>query len=396
MKPTCAALLLIVALAGCSTDPGARREIALLRAELVDLENQYYVLRSRADAAGVNTSDLIQGGGPAVHEVLSDPGGWDRGYRPGFFQRFRRGMTVEGSSPAYDPGYEFVSPESGTAVPGGQEDYQRPATVSPRSEPARPAPVEPEEIPPDSIRGPSAGQPDQSRAGRGRLPAQPASGQHSSPDRPAVGQSGPPTTARELLAIGEQCSVRDIDGDGQPDGIEAAFALLDADGNSTEGPARLVFSLMDNTLPPGQQRIGLWEFTTDAGKPRRGSAEHSDPFNYPQKVFLPWKNGVPSGSTLWLFIRHSGNDGDPLETSTPVTIESAPRLDSNTGPRSARSVSMVGSGARETAASGQRGEASQGQGSNSAGQAAGPEIEIDVNGLDSASRSSRPRWRPNR
>ena len=48
-------LLLIVGVllsTGCRMNPRAEREIALLRAEILDLEDQYYSLKSRCEANG--------------------------------------------------------------------------------------------------------------------------------------------------------------------------------------------------------------------------------------------------------------------------------------------------------------------------------------------------------
>ena len=58
-------LLIIIVMAaatlGCrTTDSSSRREIALLRTEILDLEDQYYLLKSRcaADGVVVEGSDL--------------------------------------------------------------------------------------------------------------------------------------------------------------------------------------------------------------------------------------------------------------------------------------------------------------------------------------------------
>ena len=41
-------ILLVSVVTGCRIDPNAEREIALLRSEILDLEDQYYTLRSRS------------------------------------------------------------------------------------------------------------------------------------------------------------------------------------------------------------------------------------------------------------------------------------------------------------------------------------------------------------
>ena len=60
MLPERKALLLtigLILLCGCRVNPNAEREIALLRSEIVDLEDQYYALKSQRDTAIVQLQD---------------------------------------------------------------------------------------------------------------------------------------------------------------------------------------------------------------------------------------------------------------------------------------------------------------------------------------------------
>ena len=58
-------LTILCALAlGCNSDPNCRRETALLRSEILDLEDKYYLLKSERDA-------LLQSQGAAVNEIYA-------------------------------------------------------------------------------------------------------------------------------------------------------------------------------------------------------------------------------------------------------------------------------------------------------------------------------------
>lgn len=294
--------------AGCNADPGSRREIALLRAELVDLENEYYALKSRCGDADNERGEIANCDDSGA--VISDGDSW----------------PAEGHSSG-DAG-SWYDPDTPT-TPSGQAPATNPSGVEPVPEEIDLSPAAP-------------------------LPGEPgSSGQSGALRRGQPAQSSP----AEILFVGDQTQARDQDGDGKPDGIEAGFVLLDASGQSVTGPARLVFSLMDDALPSGQQRLGLWEHnaaTVGAARPASDT----------QRVFLPWQGSRPEHEELWLFVRLVGS-GSSSEASTPVRL------------------GLAGSAASSTARTANT----------------GPEIEINVDGLDQPDGSSptrRPRWRATR
>ncbi len=308
--------------AGCNADPGSRREIALLRAELVDLENEYYSLKSRCKADGSQTesSAFCDDSGTVNHSGETWPA---EHYPVGSYPSGGFGGSL-------DPG-NSTNPVIQT-MPAGQ---------APATNPTGGTPV-PEEI--------------------DLTPAGPLPGGQSAGNQSDGARSGRPphTPAAEVLFVGDQTTARDHDGDGKPDGIEAGFVLLDASGQAVTGPARLVFSLMDDALPSGQQRLGLWEHNP-ALNTSSGSATAT---GATLRVFLPWQGSRPEHDELWLFVRLVGN-GSSSEASTPVRLSamsSAPATSSRTAKT-------------------------------------GPEIEIDLDDLNdpaSGSPTRRPRWRATR
>ena len=57
---------------GCNADPRSRRETALLRAEILDLEDKYYLIKSERDAA-VAQLNTFQTGGEIIYESAGTP-----------------------------------------------------------------------------------------------------------------------------------------------------------------------------------------------------------------------------------------------------------------------------------------------------------------------------------
>jgi hypothetical protein len=314
---TLVAIVILTAFTGCNADPGSRREIALLRAELVDLENEYYALKSRCGDAGeeMSADALCDESGT----VISGDESWPDDSYPANGSRLR----VPDSSPASDP--SFQSP------PSGQAPAQDPAGVA---------------VPEEIDVSPAAPLPEDSGS----------SGQTSST------RSGQPSQAppAEVLFVGDETRARDHDGDGKPDGIEAGFVLLDTSGKVISGPARLVFSLMDDALPSGQQRLGLWEHNQDSNTSSGAVTATGETL----RVFLPWQGAPPEHDELWLFVRLVGSSSTS-EASTPVRLSAV--------------ISAPASSGRTADA--------------------GPEIEIELDDLAEPANGSqprRPRWRATR
>jgi hypothetical protein len=77
-----AMIILVLGLAGCQMDPRARREIALLRSELIALEDRYTILRNRCgdDSNGFDEGPSIHAPAGEINETISptNPGNSSR------------------------------------------------------------------------------------------------------------------------------------------------------------------------------------------------------------------------------------------------------------------------------------------------------------------------------
>ena len=129
-------LWIIIALAavtlGCrTTDSSSRREIALLRTEILDLEDQYYLLKSRCSADGMSGVDDYYSEGTVVQR-----GGYAEGYPE---QYYPAGTINSGCSCAncaecgrlvYDASDQHLGQQILSHQPVGSEVYYPEATHS--------------------------------------------------------------------------------------------------------------------------------------------------------------------------------------------------------------------------------------------------------------------------
>ena len=327
---------------GCNADPGARRELALMRAEMQDLEDAYYTLKSRCGEDA--TAGPIQRN---TSEVQWDESQWDESHN---------GDIIDYPSTSGDNIYQ------NEYSPSLSPQFYEPQSI-PNRQPPITSQTGPEEI---DLSPPANG--GQSSLNRNSPLAQQASSpkrQPQSQNKPAAAIGSRPA---DLILVADQTVPMDTDGDGKPDGIQATFALRNKDGKSVIEPAKFVFSLLDPALPNGKQRIGFWEHSTAGAAPMLSL----EPEERPEQVFLPWQSGIPANNELLLFVRHTRSDGTALETQTNVSLDASGGLvaDNRTRPdnRSAR----------------QSGDA--------------PEIFIDTEMLEKNAKPSnrRPLWRATR
>lgn len=195
-------LCLFLGVLGCQTDPRARREIALLKAELIALEDRYAALRSRCAADG---------------------------------ETFSENMSIQ--APAVEPDYipSTTSPSSTSPT-------------TPQTPPAkRPPPEELDLFIEDPQQPPRSGNGDNNVGNRRR----------SNPKIQSAA-AAPPSVPKVNFDLTIEATPRDQNNDGIDDGMIVKIPCTDL------GAVELIqVSLLDPNLPNGQQRIGYWRFDAD-------------------------------------------------------------------------------------------------------------------------------------
>ncbi len=197
-------LCLLLGALGCQTDPRARREIALLKAELIALEDRYAALRSRCAADGETFAEDVSIEAPAV-------------------------------APDYTPS---TTPPPSTSP------------TTPQTPPAKRSPPEELDLFIEDPQPPPRNGNGDNNVGNGNR-------RRSNPNiQSAI--SAPPSVPKVNFDLTIEATPRDQNNDGIDDGMIVKIPCVDL------GAVDLVqVSLLDPNLPNGQQRIGYWRFDAD-------------------------------------------------------------------------------------------------------------------------------------
>lgn len=303
--------------AGCHSSRRGQRETALLRAEILDLEDQYYALKARCEQAESQLGNL-----------------------PG---------VILDSSPTDSFGSEIFD---------GQIDVGTSAPLNPPCENCPPSDVIYEDPvvhePPLTNRflraKPQSNRLARSRWFQNRRPlfgrnfnrfgGSGASNQSESayqdievviPDAHTTYDSGDmalnsievnspqldPAVA-EVFVNPSVTHGENVDGTPGDEGIVVLVQPRSNQGQVIMAPGELTVSLIDPSVAGAKQRIGLWKFTPDEVKLFE-SGDESVEQGY--LLHLPWDNNAPQSSQLMLFVRYRAPDGRKLETSKSLTIQ---------------------------------------------------------------------------
>jgi hypothetical protein len=205
-----ATLVFVSGMVGCQTDPRARREIALLRSEIVALEDRYYALKSRC--------------GEVDGEVYEDGSGVEIEYGPG----------------ENDPNLEMT--------PGSNSIQSEPQANPHTTEPSIRQPQQ-EELKLELDEGQS-----------NEIPAtEKKENQSSMRARRGAPVKTTATSRRAQQDLQFQVIGQDTDGDLIDDRMQIQIEL-----DPSLPPQDLHVSMLDPQLPSGQQRIGNWRFGREA------------------------------------------------------------------------------------------------------------------------------------
>ena len=293
-------ILFVCVLIGCNADPRSRRETALLRSEILDLEDQYYALQSDHErtlerlsaCSGVPVDQLLRENRSLVGSGLN--------------RRKKRTFTDDDCI-----GCETI------------------ITESPYSVDSTPAPSTPGEPGVQSeIRSPShpTQKPNSSRSILD-LPQNPnlevPQAQKNSPQTRTrqSARSRSVSDAKELVTEiyihPELTRATDIDQQIGDDGISVFLQPRTPRGKTVLKPGKLTIRIVDPTAPVSQKNIGTWTFTPTELKFFKNSNSIGQ---HGYQLRLPWALNTPVSKRLLLSVRFTTSDGRHLETSRPVQI----------------------------------------------------------------------------
>ena len=254
-------------LTGCRVNPRAEREIALLRAEILDLEDQYYALKDRCEEKGVST---------------------DSQYYDSEF--------VDG---------ECIDCEPGTII------YENPADATYDRAPTEVNPSEElESIEPTIDDGTSS-----------RLEILPHTGDVL-PEKVSYSggnRSGNRQDIISSIAIDRNSSRgEDIDGIPGHEGLSLLIQPLDDYGNIHKIAGKLMVRISESKSENVERQIGLWQFTPRETEsffvrdevPEQGILLH-----------LPWDGLIPTERVLRVFVRYTTRDNRKLDTQFRIQVD---------------------------------------------------------------------------
>jgi hypothetical protein len=262
-------ILICLAAVGCRSDNRCSRETALLRAEILDLEDKYYLLKSEHEVA---VSELNGFKGISDDVFYDDP------------------IIYETELPNATMNYSG-SPSSVVGLPGEpgtqQARFDHPSIIqhSGRSIPAL-----------DDFDLPASD-------GRWR-----GSGKFDSPADVDI---------TEVLIDRSMTGGQNVDGNPGDEGIDLLIQPRTAAGSVSLQTGELTVSLIDPAESPDRQRIGLWKFlpgetelffaNDESGV--RGILLH-----------LPWEERSPVNQRLIVHVRFIPRGGQTLTTSGELRI----------------------------------------------------------------------------
>ncbi|MEM9942992.1 MAG: hypothetical protein AAF939_15620 [Planctomycetota bacterium] len=273
---------------GCNTDPRARRETALLRAEILDLEDKYYLLKSKyQDALGRlgETEPELMDGYPLESEVILE------------------GPTVIGDPVIYD---HQTMPMESYSMP--LDSYPSSPVQPYPSSPVIEAPT-PAEVPlGETSRSLDLEELKQISTSGNRVPSrsnQVANGTN-------YGQQITEVVINRAASGGQ--NVDQYPGD---DGVNLLIQTRTANGQNLLQAGELVVKLIDPSMPRGKQVVGSWQFLRNEVPlffandelQRQGILLH-----------LPWESRAPRSSKLIVNVQFQTQDGRVLTSSGDFRI----------------------------------------------------------------------------
>ncbi len=314
-------LILFVTLiaVGCNADPRCRRETALLRAEILDLEDKlaFATAGSTYDGSIVSSSDEI-----IISDPIIDSNGSQIIYESGASHSSR--PSIHSTAPLEVQHQIFPSqPTTIRTQPAKQLDDLQIDIETPR------LPSEINSVLPDSDRSDGLNLPNlkiPTNDGSNNRRTKPPRRRRSPPeieisldDSPVEmnfeAAENPETFITEILVNRDASGGQDVDGKRGDEGLNLLVQPKTANGSVYLEAGELFVDLIDPTI---NQTIGHWQFMP---------AETELFFASDRKegkgilLHLPWEQNLPSARTLVASVSFITSDGRRLNTSSRLQVD---------------------------------------------------------------------------
>ncbi len=305
---------------GCRTDPSTKREIALLRSEILDLEDQFYATQAQLQACKGATGNV----GSEYYVPQQGTGQIIEGeYVEGFFDdsncetcspsmRYDRQGRIIYNNNADEP---VLTPPNSLS-PGSDKIQQTPDSRRDRVIP---------EVPSDT-RGLEEVSPQGSSYHRENgieIKFDDPSDMTARSNQSFGEQLGPletdPSEVITQIALNRSVSGgQDLDGVPGHEGLELLIQPQTQFGNVVQSPGELVVSAFDAGESQSRKRVGIWRFAPNEVKNFFVKQEYAERGIL---LHLPWDRITPTSRKLKIVVRYTTRDQRQLETSTVIDIE---------------------------------------------------------------------------
>lgn len=327
-------IMLTVVTVGCnSVSPKTERQIALLRAEILDLGNQYSDLKSRHRSAlnklqqctgeqipsnllappYYNTTDeYLLDDCPGCDIIIDDVGSLGSHADPlrQPFAEPNNNLFANDNSVANLNGGNFGNQRPfDSSIPQHQPSERHPTVArNVRTNPAAPNPAGPIGT------GVIGGTDSQSIQNVGWEQPLNEIGETVLSDQLQIST---PSDVAQIFINPENTMLSDFDGDNMEDGLTLLVQPLDNTGTIVPRAGDVVVSVVKDTPGEKPQRIGFWKFASDQVL-RRVTTERG---RRGLLFELPWQRSIPQGDNLVIFVRYINSTGQSLETSLDILAD---------------------------------------------------------------------------
>lgn len=339
---------------GCNTNQNCRREIGLLRAEIIDMEDKHALLKSKYEGAGTNPVDnastdfsitdedgVVYGEddviyGDTIYEGVNQNGMIYSGGRIYPQETTYIEGTVVGEPiytdgpfpgdvfetvPANEPIGSSVAPRqpvtSNTIINQDPRQIRQPENLpqaNPRGIPGR-NPSEELPLPPGSM-NPDGSRNLQNRSGPLELEA--PSYNRQAITKASNGRARRSNHVTEVVVNRSTTRGHSVDGIAGDEGLNLLIQPKASSGQIVLEPGELTVSLIDPKETAGNQQLGLWKFLPEETELFFVNDELA---SHGILLHLPWDQATPKRSRLMIHVRFVTSDGRILRTSSDVRIK---------------------------------------------------------------------------
>lgn len=311
LRQACAKIALLTSIvvvplfasAGCHSDPRCRRETALMRAEILDIEDKYAALKSRYEANAIRLHSLT--GEPIDQTIYSQESNYqDVVLEDEFLNEMIIDEGYSSSAPIVDESGLLLSAPQ-TIVQPGYNGGIVPAESIPQVAPQRSI----DSLP---LPGDNSGQTGDSTEFRLNVPGLNRFGNNGQA-RGASARLGQ-ATATEIVVNRSATRGQDVDGVLGDEGLNLMIQPRSANGRVVLQAGDLSVSLVDPKL---RKRIGFWRFLPEEVELFFVNDEIASEGIL---LHLPWDEATPQRARLLVHVEFVTTDGRVLKTSSDVLI----------------------------------------------------------------------------